>query len=92
MHRAARLVAVLAFVLAIADVALPPVVESHAEAGFCSADCPVQHPGHGGAIRAPQQGDDGHPLVVLTVRALSEIAAPALASTALDAPRAPPTA
>ena len=36
-----------------AGVAIPPVLEDHLEPGFCSADCPVQHAGHGAAIAPP---------------------------------------
>ena len=41
---------VLAILLTLIGVAVPPVVEDHLEAGFCSADCPVQQAGHGAGI------------------------------------------
>ena len=39
--------------VALAGAAIPPVLEDHVEPGFCSADCPVQHPGHGAATPPP---------------------------------------
>ena len=48
-----RVAVVLAIVVILAGVAVPPVIEDHLEPGFCSADCPVQHAGHGAAIAAP---------------------------------------
>ena len=40
-----RVVILLIALVTLLGVATPPVFEDHAEAGFCSADCPVQHDG-----------------------------------------------
>jgi len=87
-----RVPIVLAVLLILIGVAVPPVIEDHLEAGFCSADCPVQHPGHGAGITpslvalAAQRahvvvaGDCSHTDVALDT------------SASPDAPRAPPSA
>ena len=45
-----RLALLVVVLLTVADVTTPPVIEDHSEVGFCSADCPVQLPGHGAGI------------------------------------------
>jgi hypothetical protein len=88
-----RHVGVLIAVLAIlVSVAIPPLFEDHLEPGFCSADCPVQHAGHGAAIAPPARPSAARrpapiaPAVVLAADAdHGPVASP-------DAPRAPPAA
>jgi hypothetical protein len=82
---------VLVVVATLAYVATPPVIENHLEAGFCSADCPVQLTGHGSAITppAPPTAADRAPVVVAAtiagaVRSVAIVSLP-------DAPRAPPS-
>ena len=83
---------VLAILLTLVGVAVPPVVEDHLETGFCSADCPVQQAGHGVGIattviaalthRTPRSG---RPPILPPDVPLGTIASP-------DAARAPPVA
>jgi hypothetical protein len=82
----------LAALVMLLGVAMPPVIEDHLEAGFCSADCPVQHAGYGAAIAPPPRPSAARraaptaPAAALTLDAdLDPLASP-------DAPRAPPTA
>jgi len=86
-----RVLILLVALLALAGVLAPPVIEDHADAGFCSADCPVQHDGHATAIAAPP------PAIARRAAADAVVAsfAPAFARAATgspDAPRAPPRA
>jgi hypothetical protein len=92
MPRSARFLVVAMLLLAAGDIALPPVIENHIEIGYCSADCPVQHPGSGVALREDQHADTSVPLTVGPMRATPESASPVAAAIALDAPRAPPSA
>jgi hypothetical protein len=82
----------LVALLLLTAVATPPVVEDHREIGFCSADCPVQHTGHGAAIEPPPVPSASHRAPVI----VSVIVRGAEATLALDdtpdAPRAPPSA
>src|SRR5258707_8367773 len=48
-----NLAVLIGIIVMLAGVAVPPVIEDHLEAGFCSADCPAQHPGHGAATSPP---------------------------------------
>ena len=83
---------ILAILLTLIGVAVPPVFEDHLEAGFCSADCPVQQAGHGVGIataviaalahRAPRSG---RAPILPPDAPLGTIASP-------DAARAPPIA
>jgi len=82
----------LAVVVMLAGVAVPPVIENHLEPGFCSADCPVQHAGHAVGIttgvqilRASQATVFTGPFMLGGNVAVTRLAAP-------DAPRAPPSA
>jgi hypothetical protein len=82
----------LAALVILIGIAMPPVIEDHLEPGFCSADCPVQHAGHGAAISPPARPSAARrpvptaPAAAVTVDAdLGLFASP-------DAPRAPPTA
>jgi hypothetical protein len=79
-------------VLTVVDIATPPVIEDHNEVGFCSADCPVQLPGHGAGITvAPPPSSAAHTTAEPVVPA-READAERDAKTAPDAPRAPPSA
>jgi hypothetical protein len=76
----------------LAGIAVPPVLEDHLEPGFCSADCPVQHAGHGGAMTPPARPSAARrpapiapAVTVADGLALDPPASP-------DAPRAPPAA
>jgi hypothetical protein len=87
-----NLVVLVGIVVMFAGVAVPPVLEDHLEPGFCSADCPVQHAGHGAAIAPPARPTAARgpaptaPAVALAADAdLVPLASP-------DAPRAPPAA
>jgi len=87
-----RVVILLIALVPLLGVATPPVFEDHAEAGFCSADCPVQHDGHGVGITSPPAPIASRGvLVVLGVLErgvdveIRPVAGPA-------APRAPPSA
>jgi hypothetical protein len=74
----------------LAGVAVPPVVEDHLESGFCSADCPVQHAGHGAAMAPPARPSAAR-RPAPTTPALTLTDGLALQSPASpDAPRAPP--
>ena len=87
-----RVVVLLVALVTLLGVATPPVFEDHVETGFCSADCPVQHDGHGTAITSPLAPIASRGvLVVLGVLErgvdveIGPVAGPA-------APRAPPSA
>ena len=79
----------LGLVAAIAAI-VPPVAEDRVEPGFCSADCPVQHPGHGVAIVTPLRPAAPRPTLAFSepIGRAPEGAPSALASP--SAPRAPP--
>jgi len=86
------LAVVIGVLVTLAGIAVPPVLEDHLEPGFCSADCPVQHAGHGAAMTPPARPSAARgpapaaPAVTLADgAALEPPASP-------DAPRAPPTA
>ena len=82
----------IGIMVVLAGVAIPPVFEDHLEAGFCSADCPVQHAGHGAAIAPPAR-----PSAARAPAPAASAVAPAAdvdlgAPASPDAPRAPPAA
>jgi hypothetical protein len=86
------LAVLIGVLLTLTGVAVPPVLEDHLEPGFCSADCPVQHAGHGAAMTPPARPSAARrpvptaPAVTLAEDAtLAPVASP-------DAPRAPPAA
>ena len=83
---------VLALLLTLIGVAVPPVVEDHLEAGFCSADCPVQQTGHGVGIATGTIATlaDRTPPSGRTPALPSDVSLGTIAST--DAARAPPVA
>jgi len=92
MSLALRLSTLLVVIVMVAGVAVPPPVEDHLEPGFCSADCPVQHAGHGVAV-TPSPAPSA-------ARRARAVAAPATRAGDADrgvivsahAPRAPPSA
>ena len=73
-------------------VATPPVIEDHLEVGFCSADCPVQHPGNTSALAPPSAPSAARrsPVIVIAVVRLAAAEFGIVATP--DAPRAPPSA
>ena len=86
------LLVLIGLAVQLAGVAVPPVVEDHLEPGFCSADCPVQHAGHGAATGPPARPSAARrpaptepALTLAASAALEPLASP-------DAPRAPPAA
>jgi hypothetical protein len=92
MAMSRRIAVALAIAVILAAVAVPPVIEDNLEPGFCSADCPVQHAGHGAAITAPPlAGAAGRTPVVATTETLG-VGVYLGAPSSPDAPRAPPAA
>ncbi len=87
-----RIPIVLAIVLILGAVAVPPVIEDHLEPGFCSADCPVQHAGHGTGVTTPLVAMAGHGTRVAAAPPLPRADAPPDTIASPDAPRAPPSA
>jgi len=76
----------------LAGIAVPPVLEDHLEPGFCSADCPVQHAGHGVAMAPPgRQSAARRPAPTAPAVTLADGLALDLPASP-DAPRAPPAA
>jgi hypothetical protein len=78
--------------MALAGVAIPPVLEDHVEPGFCSADCPVQHPGHGSVTPPPPVPTAPRRSPVVVVTLVPGVRADLAAVASLHAPRAPPSA
>jgi hypothetical protein len=87
-----RSLVLLAASLVLVGAATPAAMEDHSEPGFCSADCPVQHPGHGAAISTEGTPGAAHRLAVVPSGAARSDDAERLSTTAPDAPRAPPAA
>jgi hypothetical protein len=87
-----RVAVVLAIIVTLTGVAVPPVIEDHLEAGFCSAECPVQQAGHGTGITTPVVAIAVHRTPVISAPLLPCTDAPLATATSLDAPRAPPFA
>ena len=87
-----RVVILLIGLVTLLGVATPPVFEDHAEAGFCSADCPVQHDAHGIAVASPLAPSASRG--VLVVLGVLERGADVeiLPVNGPAAPRAPPSA
>jgi hypothetical protein len=82
----------LAVIVMLIGIAMPPVLEDHLEPGFCSADCPVQHAGHGAAIPPPARpGAARGPAPTAPAAALAADAGLGPLPSP-DAPRAPPVA
>jgi hypothetical protein len=82
----------LAVAVILAVVAVPPVIEEHLEPGFCSADCPVQHAGHGAAITSPPLASAARRTPVVATAETRGAKADRGAVASPDAPRAPPAA
>jgi hypothetical protein len=68
------------------------VIEDHLEAGFCSADCPVQHAGHTAAIAPPTAPSAGRRSPAAIIVGVRRANAARRTTDAPDAPRAPPAA
>ena len=83
---------VLAILLTLIGVALPPVIEDHIEAGFCSADCPVQQAGHGAGIATAVLAALAHRTPRSGRTPILPPDAPLGTITSPDAARAPPVA
>src|SRR5262245_57834189 len=86
------LAVLIGLLVALAGVVVPPVLEDHLEPGFCSADCPVQHTGHGAAAAPPARPSAARrPAPIAPALTVADgIALEPLANP--DAPRAPPAA
>jgi hypothetical protein len=91
MPRRVRLVILLVALVTLLGVATPPVLEDHVEAGFCSADCPLQHEGGGIAITSPLPPSAARGLLVVlaVLERGGEVAI--RPDTGPAAPRAPPS-
>ena len=92
MPRWLRAIVLLVAGVTLIGVATPPVIEEHLEPGFCSADCPVQHPGYGAAIAAPPAPSAVGRAAVVGAAAIGRTAVELGAVDAPVAPRAPPSA
>jgi hypothetical protein len=92
MASALRFVILLAAVVMIIDVATPPVIETHLELGFCSADCPVQHAASGAAIAPPAPPRPVHRRANVVDAVARADEAEIRSAGAPDVPRAPPVA
>ena len=87
-----RLSILLVVLVLLAGAAVPTLVEDHLEPGFCSADCPVQHAGHGAAITpSPAPSAARRTLAVAAPATRAADAARGVCASA-HAPRAPPSA
>ena len=61
MRWSVRSALLLVAILILASAAAPPLIEDHLEAGFCSADCSVQHDGQATAVEpTPSPGETRH--------------------------------
>ena len=92
MRSRLRVAVLLLAMVTLVGVATPPVIEDHLEVGFCSADCPVQHAGHGAAI-TPALASRATLRALVVATAVARAAGGDLGTVASpDAPRAPPPA
>ncbi len=87
-----RLSILLVAIVLIAGVAAPPPIEDHLEPGFCSADCPVQHAGHGAAITPASVPSAARRAPIVAAPAPGEADADRGVIASAHAPRAPPSA
>ena len=87
-----RVPILLAVILVLGGIALPPVIENHVEPGFCSADCPVQHAGHGVGVATRVQALGASEAPVFTASLVFSGDSPIARLASPDAPRAPPSA
>jgi hypothetical protein len=92
MAMSLRVAVGLVVAVLLAAVAVPPVTEDHLEPGFCSADCPVQHAGHGAAITSPPLASAARRTPVVASAEALGAEADLGAAASPDAPRAPPAA
>ena len=92
MLRWLRAVVLLVAGVTLVGVATPPVIETHLEPGFCSADCPVQHDRHGAAVVAPLASSPAGRAPVAAAATIGRTDAGPGAVDAPSAPRAPPPA
>lgn len=86
-----RVMILLLAIVPVVGVAAPPVFEDHAEAGFCSADCPVQHDGHGIAVTSPLAPNASCGALVVLGVPERDVDADIRPVTGPAAPRAPPS-
>jgi len=87
-----RVVMLLMALAMLIGVATPPVIEDHVEVGFCSADCPVQHPGNTSALAPPPAPSAARRCPAIVIAAVRLAAAESGIVATPDAPRAPPSA
>ena len=87
-----RFLVLLVALVALVDVAAPPLIEDRLQLGFCSADCPVQHAASGAAVTPATPPGAGHRLAVVVSEVTGEPGIVTGAGDAPDAPRAPPSA
>jgi hypothetical protein len=87
-----RLSILLVVIVMVAGVAVPPPLEDHLEPGFCSADCPVQHDGHGAAIAPSPAPSAARRAPAVAAPATCEADAERGVIASAHAPRAPPSA
>jgi hypothetical protein len=92
MPRRWRLPIVVLVLVTLGSVAAPPVIENHLEAGFCSADCPVQLAGHGAAVTPPVPAVAIHRAPVVAAACMARAVDDVGTVRLPDAPRAPPSA
>jgi hypothetical protein len=92
MSRWLRPVVLIVAGLTLIGVATPPVIENRLEPGFCSADCPVQHAGHGAAVAAPPPPRSAGRAAVVGAVSFGRTDIEPGAFDAPAAPRAPPSA
>jgi len=86
-----RLLVLLIAGLMVIGVAIPPVTEDRLETGFCSADCPVQHAGHGTAVGPPPAPTAAHRLAIVAAPIARETDPARSTPPSPDVPRAPPS-
>ena len=87
-----RVVILFVALVTLLGVATPPVFEDHVETGFCSADCPVQHDGHGIAIAPPLAPSASRGALVILGLLERGSDVEIVPVTGPAAPRAPPSA
>ena len=92
MLRRLRSLILLVASLTLLGAVTPPVMEEHLEPGFCSAECPVQHDGHGAAVAPPPAPSAARRVAMVATAGDSRTEAELGAVVAPDAPRAPPSA
>jgi hypothetical protein len=91
MPRWSRPLILLVASLTLIGAATPPAIEEHLEPGFCSAECAVQHDGHGAAVTPPPPSSAAS-LAMVAKSGACRTAAELVVVATPDAPRAPPSA